>query len=492
MKSTRSLVFLILSGVALVACGSHDDSMGTTDEAEEELRARGGGGGDPVDPPPTTMCYLDADGDGLGGASGRRFAGGCPAGYTTRRGDCDDHNAAVLLGNSCFRDADGDGFAGTFSAYSCGACPAGTSATQDDCNDGDGNVHPRSCGVDADHDGFAASTTMCVASCPSVTSDGNDCNDANGSIHELTTELAGNGVDENCNGLVDEAIFDYAENASLASAHSVHLSFHVQSPAVLARVAARSGPLYAKVKYRKLTNTSAPTSVVLPWLPAPSSSGTTGEIELTGLDPSTLYLISLQFLDENQGATFPAAGNDRDGEPTHSEEYFTTTTAEGGDRLAQVRPLIVLKTFYNRMRFERGWVSNGNDYCSYSCDSDHGGDAWCSEYYDSMIDAWLKDVSVPFPLHMQASNVVDYFQSYGSYSDVNVPYMLANFGHAGDYIAMGDNNTIHHSAMFLAYDQGTNSYWHIDGNSGARVRIGQDWQPTHYYGVGYLAAGMLR
>jgi hypothetical protein len=535
----RRALVLTLAGAALVACGSADDASDSVGQAEEALRPIGGGGlGD--DPPPTVLCYADADGDGLRTGLGRRFADACPTGYSSRKGDCDDRNANVRLGAACYADNDGDGYGGAFSAYSCGACPAGKTTNASDCNDAAAGVHPivchrdedgdgragqdvvvacasscaaagygdtvtdcndasgaigatLSCDVDSDGDGFTSTVAMCAAACPSVTSDGNDCNDANGSIHELTTEVAGNGVDDNCNGLVDETIFDYAENASLSASRSVHLAFTVSNPSVLARVAAGPGALYANVKFRKLTNTAAPSSVVLPWLPAPSSRGTTGEIELSGLDPATIYMVSLEFLDEHQAATFAPSGTDRDGAPTHSEEYLTMTTAEGGDALAAIRPLIVLKTFYQRMRFERGWVTNGDAYCGgYSCDVDRGGDAWCSEYYDSMIDAWLKDVSVTYPLHMQASNVVDYFRGYGSYGDISVPYLLANFGRPGDYIAMGDNGSIHHSSMFLAYDEGTRSYWHIDGNSSARVRVGQDYAPTQYYGVGYLTPGMLR
>ncbi|MBS1745751.1 MAG: T9SS type A sorting domain-containing protein, partial [Bacteroidetes bacterium] len=93
--------------------------------------------------------YEDADGDGFGNPNVSQVSCTQPSGYVTNNTDCDD---TKLL----YADNDGDGY---------------------------GAGSPVACGVD----------------------NNTDCNDDDASVHPDAIEICGNGIDDNCNGLVDEA-----------------------------------------------------------------------------------------------------------------------------------------------------------------------------------------------------------------------------------------------------------------------------------------------
>lgn len=124
--------------------------------------------------------YRDADMDGFG--SDELLSCDAPNGYVAQAGDCKDDNPAINPGaeelcsfadENCdgesmspptfYRDADGDGYgaAGEISVDGCEP-PAGYAARADDCATADPAVNPGA------------------------------------------TELPGNGVDDNCNGTIDE------------------------------------------------------------------------------------------------------------------------------------------------------------------------------------------------------------------------------------------------------------------------------------------------
>ena len=110
--------------------------------------------------------YLDQDQDGWGG--GAVVGNGCPGpGYATTGEDCDDGNANLTPG-----DDDGDGIT------SCDG----------DCDDTNANVAP---GTDFDNDGFQGCS--------------DDCDDTDGNINPIAAESC-NGVDDNCDGQVDEGL----------------------------------------------------------------------------------------------------------------------------------------------------------------------------------------------------------------------------------------------------------------------------------------------
>jgi hypothetical protein len=114
----------------------------------------------------TTTYYADADGDGYGNAASSVLACTQPLGYVLNNTDCNDSNPAAYQTGLLFVDADGD------------------------------------------HYTVGASTSVCYgATVPagySATSLGADCDDTNGSINSGMVEILYNGIDDNCNGALDE------------------------------------------------------------------------------------------------------------------------------------------------------------------------------------------------------------------------------------------------------------------------------------------------
>jgi hypothetical protein len=202
-----------------------------------------------VDENVTTTFYRDADGDGFGGTT-TITACTALAGYVATSTDCNDASAAIrpdaaeacnLVDDDCdglvdenvtttfYRDADGDGFGGTSTIAACTA-PAGYVATSTDCNDASAAIRPgapETCNLvdddcdslvdenvtttfyrDADGDGFGGSASGSTAACTApagYVATSTDCNDASATIRPDATESC-NGLDDDCDGLVDEAI----------------------------------------------------------------------------------------------------------------------------------------------------------------------------------------------------------------------------------------------------------------------------------------------
>lgn len=122
--------------------------------------------------------YRDADADGFGDASNQLAPDtDIHDGYVTNNSDCDDSNAsispiAVEIANSIDDDCDG--------------------LIDEDFPDfdGDGTVDPID--IDADNDSYIR-----------VPDGGDDCDDLNPVINPDAIEIAGDGIDQNCDGIDD-------------------------------------------------------------------------------------------------------------------------------------------------------------------------------------------------------------------------------------------------------------------------------------------------
>ncbi len=205
--------------------------------------------------------FADTDGDGYGDAQSSIEACAQPSGYTSDATDCDDADAAVFPGadelcnevdDDCdgevdeddavdaatwYADADSDGFGDPDTSTDACDQPSGYLADSTDCDDSDAAVFPGAeelCNgvdddcdgeldeddaddastwyADTDGDGFGdADVSVSACAQPSgYTSDATDCDDAEPSTNPDATEYC-NGVDDDCDGTVDE---DDAADAS--------------------------------------------------------------------------------------------------------------------------------------------------------------------------------------------------------------------------------------------------------------------------------------
>ncbi|MFM9950346.1 MAG: MopE-related protein [Saprospiraceae bacterium] len=120
---------------------------------------------------------------------------------------------AAIAGNIClcYTDADGDGYGDEGAIGTepvAGNCPMGSVSNNEDCNDNNENINPLGTEICDNLDN----------NCNGVVDDGNDldgdgysiaqgdCDDCDDAVNPGETELCGNGIDENCNGQIDEPL----------------------------------------------------------------------------------------------------------------------------------------------------------------------------------------------------------------------------------------------------------------------------------------------
>ncbi len=142
--------------------------------------------------------------------------------------DCDDQDASVYPGATevdgdgvdqdcdgqerCWPDADGDGARASEPLVSldadCEDAGEAGSEAPEDCDDDDPRAVPgaeESCdGVDNDCDGLVPEDELDADADGLSTCDG-DCDDGDGGVSPLAEEIAGDGVDQDCNGLDERA-----------------------------------------------------------------------------------------------------------------------------------------------------------------------------------------------------------------------------------------------------------------------------------------------
>ena len=196
----------------------------------------GGGGG-------TAAYYEDADGDGYGNPD-VFVTDAPPDGYVTNGADCDDsdpdiHPGAVEIygdgiDNNCdgavidmyYRDGDGDGYGNPDASVLSSSPTAGYVTDNTDCDDTDISINPGADEVlsdqkdndcdglvdeyiyyrDSDGDGYGNPDIALEAESPpdGYVTDNTDCDDTNAGINPGMTEIIGDWIDQNCNGMIDE------------------------------------------------------------------------------------------------------------------------------------------------------------------------------------------------------------------------------------------------------------------------------------------------
>ncbi|MBK6483764.1 MAG: fibronectin type III domain-containing protein [Chitinophagaceae bacterium] len=134
------------------------------------------------------MVFADADNDSYGDATSSLFVADCivPDGYVLNSTDCNDANAAIHPG----------------------ACDASNGNGIDENCDGiiDNGFGATTYYTDADGDGYGAGTGTSQCSNPGTgySTYNTDCNDNNAAINPGAYEIIGDGIDNNCNGIIDE------------------------------------------------------------------------------------------------------------------------------------------------------------------------------------------------------------------------------------------------------------------------------------------------
>ncbi len=206
-----SLAVLVVGACVLVACGGDADGDGYTvqqgdcDDTDPYINPFATEVCDGVDQDCdgnvdeglTVTYYPDADGDGHGVEAGAEEMCGLQPGYASSMDDCDDTSPERYPGAT-------------------EAC----NGVDDDC---DGEVDEGAASTfyeDSDGDGYGAQDVS-VQGCVSpegYVSDGSDCNDADPDIHPWVADEP-NGVDDDCNGTVDDLFLEVAAG----QAHSLAL-----------------------------------------------------------------------------------------------------------------------------------------------------------------------------------------------------------------------------------------------------------------------------
>ncbi len=224
---------------AIETCdGADNDCDGTIDEA------------DAID---ALTWYADADGDGYGDPAVATLSCDAPFGSVADNLDCDDADSLVNpagvescngVDDDCdgavdedtavdaatwYTDGDGDGYGDASTSSTACSQPAGSVADNTDCNDARSTAHPgateycntedddcdgvvdndaadaRTYWQDSDADGYgnAAVYTEACSTPAGYTRDDDDCDDTDASVNPGAAELC-NGVDDDCNGSVDD------------------------------------------------------------------------------------------------------------------------------------------------------------------------------------------------------------------------------------------------------------------------------------------------
>jgi len=184
-------------GATEVCNGVDDDCDALIDDADDSLSD-----------PSAALAYTDADGDGHGDPANATLHCATPADGVTNGDDCDDADADTFPGaavldstSDCMTDADGDGYGSD--------APASGVTAGTDCLDGNPAAHPGATETWYDGiDGDCLDDNDYDADGDGEDSDshgGLDCDDNEPEVGTFAVEAC-DGVDNNCNGLVDHGI----------------------------------------------------------------------------------------------------------------------------------------------------------------------------------------------------------------------------------------------------------------------------------------------
>ncbi len=201
--------------------------------------------------PPT--WYRDIDGDGFGNSTSFVAACSQPSGYSFDNSDCNDANAAVYPGavevcngidDDCdgdidsddsnvtgqqlwYADVDGDGLGDATDSLRFCNQPLGYVSNKNDCDDSNAIVlAPVVYYADADQDTYGnpnVTQSSCSGAPSGYVAQAGDCNDNAASVNPAAIEVC-NGIDDNCDNLIDNGVPTISAPASISGTATACLS----------------------------------------------------------------------------------------------------------------------------------------------------------------------------------------------------------------------------------------------------------------------------
>jgi hypothetical protein len=337
--------------------------------------------------------------------------------------------------------------------------------------DGDGYA------IDSAHSGDREeipSTYADKASCPEgyVAARG-DCDDNDSDVHPRRAEVYDNGIDDNCNDLIDEPSFYYRPGGLRNTENSFDIAFSINDAVIYNAYESIFYNLKVEIEYQKLSNTGNTYYSGKKALKSYLAMGpfSYAVASLTGLRKTTVYRARVRFYKTSRfqkrsryGISTPSEISYTEiGDP--SDWYYSTT--DGSSDISKARTDILLQGFYE---YDQG---NHRELVGYRGLSEPDGtrygairgEAWCSEFY-----SWVGSHALEGMGHKSSvSKMVNYFNEHSAGISSPTLYQVKYKIKRGDYLGedthVDDESIKNHSAMFLDYDTHTGQIWTLDGNS---------------------------
>jgi hypothetical protein len=323
---------------------------------------------------------------------------------------------------------------------------------------------------DTDGDGYAAAGAPTYypfyveyssdLGCPlNYVSKRGDCDDSDPDVHPRRREAGPNGIDDNCNGKVDEPDFIYYLHGNSNTTDGFAMRVRLNDQEIYDANGSSLVDLGYQVEYQRLENTgttyTTPKYFITATLIWPIWVHPSIDIELDDLLPGKVYRARVQFYKRTGRGTPVKIGE-------KSDWYYTMT--DYSYSLGKARTDVVLRAFkefyYSETRGTRGYLApTYPDGTRYTADED---EHWCSEFY-----SWVVDKEFDLGQHATANQIVNAFEAEHTSAYRNgSSYNLANLAMPGDYLAFDwSNDGLDHSGMFLAYDSNSGKVYAVEGNT---------------------------